>query len=193
MNQTAGPSHHSTIEKILKLFRERGNSQYGREAVSQLEHALQVALLAEQAGSSAALIAAGLLHDVGHLLHHLPEDAPLQGLDDHHEVLAARWLGQSFGPEVAEPVRLHVAAKRYLCSVEPDYQCTLSPPSLRSLQLQGGPMSEEELRAFRAEPHFAAALLVRRWDDAAKVPRLPTPPVEHFASYLDRALAQPQT
>jgi len=193
MNQSAAPSHHPTTEKILQLFCERGNSQYGREAVSQQEHALQVALLAEQAGSSAALIAAGLLHDLGHLLHQLPEDAPLHGVDDRHELLAARWLERSFGPDVSDPVRLHVAAKRYLCTVEPEYQRTLSPPSRTSLQLQGGPMSEEELHAFRAEPHFAAALLVRRWDDAAKIPELPTPPIEHFASYLDRALAQPQT
>lgn len=180
--------HHATTDEILQLFRERGSSQYGREVVTQAEHALQAAWFAERAHADAALITAALLHDVGHLLHKLPDDAPEQGIDDRHEVLAARWLEQRFGSAVVEPVRLHVTAKRYLCATEPDYFSQLSQPSIVSLQLQGGPMSDKEVQAFRAHPFGAAAVALRRWDDAAKVPNLPTPELEHFAIYLDRAL-----
>lgn len=172
--------------EVFRLFREYGDSQYGNEAVSQLEHALQAASLAEQAGSDAALIAAALVHDIGHLLHHLPEDAPERGIDDLHETLAARWLEPRFPGNVVEPVRLHVAAKRYLCAVEPGYREQLSPPSLLSLQLQGGPMSAAEQWEFRTHPLLESALNLRRWDDAAKVPQLPTPPLEHFARYLNQ-------
>lgn len=182
--------HHATTVEILRLFRERGGSQYGGEAVSQQEHALQAAFFAERAQASSSLIAAALLHDVGHLLHSLPDDAPERGVDDHHESLAARWLERRFGPDVVEPVRLHVAAKRFLCATDADYERQLSPPSILSLKLQGGPMSEAEVQAFRENPHCDAAVALRRWDDAAKVPELVTPPLEHYAVYLDQALQE---
>lgn len=185
---TAFSDHPATTTQILELFRDHGNSQYGGEAVSQLEHALQAACFAERANARSALIAAALLHDVGHLLHSLPDDAPEHGVDDHHETLGARWLEKRFGPEVTEPVRLHVAAKRFLCTTEPGYLRQLSPPSTLSLSLQGGPMSDSEVAEFRANPHGEAAVMLRRWDDAAKDPNLATPPLEHFAVHLDRAL-----
>lgn len=177
----------ATAVEVLRLLRDRGDSQYGGEAVTQREHALQAAFFAEQAGAPSTLIAAALLHDVGHLLHSLPDDAPDRGIDDRHEMLAARWLEFRFGPEVVEPVRLHVAAKRFLCAVEPDYSGQLSPPSLQSLELQGGPMSAEEAVSFRAHALHAAAVALRRWDDAAKVPNLATPSLEHFAQHVERA------
>ena len=179
--------HCSATFEILNCFKCHGHSQYGSEAVSQQEHALQAALFAEQAGAGPALIAAALLHDVGHLLHDLPDDAPERGIDDHHETLAARWLEKRFGAEVVEPVRLHVAAKRYLCATEDDYLSQLSPPSVLSLKLQGGPMSEDEVLKFRSNSHFAAAIALRRWDDAAKIPNLLTPNLEYFAQFLDQA------
>jgi predicted HD phosphohydrolase len=126
-----------TIAEIARLFAERGDSAYGREAVSQREHALQAASLAVAEGASAALVTAALLHDVGHLLHDLPEDVPDEGVDDRHEELAGRWLATRFGADVVDPVRLHVAAKRYLCAIDPTYRQQLSPPSLLSLRLQG--------------------------------------------------------
>jgi phosphonate degradation associated HDIG domain protein len=183
-------SHAPTTVDILRLFNERGDSEYGGEAVTQEQHALQAALFAEQAQSSPALITAALLHDVGHLLHRLPEDAPDQGVDDRHESLAARWLRKHFGPEVVEPVRLHVAAKRYLCAVDSTYLQQLSPPSQLSLQLQGGPMSETECQEFAAHPFCEAAVALRRWDDAAKVPDMQTPTLAHFANYIDCALGE---
>jgi [1-hydroxy-2-(trimethylamino)ethyl]phosphonate dioxygenase len=174
-------------EQVLRLFAKSGDSQYGGEAVTQLEHALQAALLAEKSGASSSLITAALLHDVGHLMHGLDDDAPDRGIDDQHELLAARWLSARFGPSVVEPVKLHVAAKRYLCAIESSYLKTLSPASLLSLQLQGGPMSDEEIAEFRGNLHYEAALRLRRWDDAAKIPSLPTPPIEHFAPHVERA------
>jgi phosphonate degradation associated HDIG domain protein len=176
------------IEQILRMFRERGGSGYGGEAVTQREHALQAAHFARQTGASPALVAAALLHDIGHLLHDLPDDAPDQGVDDRHEQLGAAWLRRWFGPETAEPVRLHVAAKRYLCAAEPAYFEHLSEPSLVSLRLQGGPMSADEVEQFRASPHFEAAVLLRRWDEAAKIPGIADAGVEQYVPDLLAAL-----
>jgi phosphonate degradation associated HDIG domain protein len=180
----------TAIAEVLRLFADRGDSAYGGEAVSQREHALQAAHLATQSGADAALVAAALLHDVGHLLHNLPDDAPEEGVDDRHEQLAGRWLTRRFGAEVAEPVRLHVDAKRYLCATEPAYLGQLSRPSLVSLELQGGPMSEEERRRFEASPFHAGAVALRRWDDAAKVPGLAVPEIEHYVPILEAALGR---
>lgn len=179
---------NAVVDEILTLFAERGHSGYGGEAVSQREHALQAAHFARQAGASPSLAVAALLHDVGHLLHDLPEDAPDRGLDDRHEELAARWLAGRFGPEVVEPARLHVAAKRYLCAVEPGYYDALSEPSKVSLRLQGGPMSPEEAEQFRASPHGEAAVALRRCDDSAKVPGLAVPGIEEYVPWIERAV-----
>jgi phosphonate degradation associated HDIG domain protein len=176
---------------ISELFARRGASLYGGEAVSQLEHALQAAWLAEQAGASPAVITAALLHDVGHLLHNLPENAPDEGVDDVHERLGHSWLRRYFDADVCDAVRLHVAAKRYLCAVDPGYAEALSPPSLHSLGLQGGPMSFDEARQFEGEPYFTDCVRVRRWDDAAKTPAMATPPLEHFLSYVAASVRPP--
>lgn len=172
------------INSVLKLFHDRGDSGYGGEAVTQMEHALQCALLAEQHNASPALISAALLHDIGHLLHTLPDDAPGDGIDDAHESLGHRYLEKVFGPAVSEPVRLHVAAKRYLCATVSEYHDQLSQPSRISLELQGGPMSDREAAEFRANPFADDAVRLRRWDDTAKDPDLPTPPLAHFVPYL---------
>ena len=178
---------HQTTQIILGLFRDHGSSQYGHESVTQLQHALQTAYMAEQAGADAELIAASLLHDVGHLLHDLPDDAPDLGIDDRHEILGQKWLEAHFGPGVVEPVRMHVDAKRYLCAVEPSYYAQLSPPSIQSLALQGGPMNAEEIAAFERSPQHQRAVTLRRWDDLAKDPSLVTPTAELYAKYLDQA------
>lgn len=172
------------IDEIVRLFQERGDSEYGGEPVTQLEHALQAATFAEQEKASSAEISAALLHDVGHLLHFLPVDAPDKGIDDRHEELAARWLEKRFGAEVVDPVRLHVAAKRFLCTTVPAYYESLSAPSQTSLKLQGGKMAPGELDEFRGGPYFEAAVRLRRWDDAAKVAGMTTPPLEHFLPHV---------
>jgi phosphonate degradation associated HDIG domain protein len=180
----------NVIDALFTLFRDRGQGAYFGEAVSETEHALQCAHRAEQAGAAPAWIAAALLHDVGHLLHGLPEDAAEQGIDGRHEEAGAAWLARFFGPAVVDAVRLHVAAKRYLCAVEPDYHVAMSEASRRSLQLQGGPMTHEEVNRFEQEPCFRAAVAVRRWDDAAKVPGLVVPALEHYRPCLEAVRAK---
>lgn len=178
-----------TVADLLDLFRQRGDSEYGGEDVTQLEHALQAAYLAEQAEEPAELIVAALLHDVGHLLHDLPDDAPDQGVDDHHENSASNYLKDIFPKSVTEPIRLHVTAKRYLCQVDEDYIDQLSEPSIVSLRLQGGPMSQQEAQEFDSNPHAQAAVRLRRWDDAAKVVGMKTPSLEHFFRYVHQVAA----
>lgn len=175
------------IDRILELFEERGGAMYAGEAVSQLEHALQAAMAAENEGASAAMVSAALLHDLGHLLHNLPEDCAEQGVDDRHEELACRWLERYFGPDVTEPIRWHVAAKRFLCATDPIYLSRLSDASRLSLTIQGGPFSEEDAESFRRLPHFEAAIRLRHWDEMAKVPNLPTPNLAHFRKSLEVA------
>lgn len=173
-----------TYDTLRTLFAEHGDSEYGGEAVTQWEHACQAACLAERSGAGAALVVAALSHDVGHLLHHLPDDAPIRGIDDLHERIGADWLAAKFPEAVVAPVRLHVPAKRYLCAVEEAYLAGLSPPSLTSLALQGGPMSAAEVADFARLPFFADAVRLRRWDDQAKVSGLPTLPFEHFKRHF---------
>lgn len=176
-------------DEILALFGAKGDSSYGGEGVTQLEHGLQAAALAEADGANGELIVAALLHDVGHLLHDLPDDAPDNGVDDLHEELGAKWLVERFPPAVLEPVRLHVEAKRYLCATEAGYYDALSEPSKVSLGLQGGPMSPQECAAFEAGAHFDASVRLRRWDDEAKVVGLTTPSLDRFVSHIERAAA----
>jgi phosphonate degradation associated HDIG domain protein len=161
---------HETLVKVLEFLERRGHSLYGGEAVTQLQHGLQAASLARKEGASSALIAASLLHDIGHLLHDLPDDAPDAGVDDVHEALGADFLDAHFTVDVVEPVRLHVAAKRYLCATDADYFKKLSGPSIQSLALQGGPMAPEEVVAFEKNPYFRDAVRLRLWDEAAKDP-----------------------
>jgi [1-hydroxy-2-(trimethylamino)ethyl]phosphonate dioxygenase len=180
----------STIATLASLMAEKGGRRYGLHDVTQLQHALQAALLAEQAGGEDALITAALLHDIGHMVHDLGENPAEDGVDDQHERVGYAFLQRYFGAEVTAPVRLHVAAKRYLCAIEPSYSATLSPDSVLSLRLQGGPMSLSEADAFRREPHADAAVRLRRYDDMAKVKDLATPPLEHFLPALSRCLIE---
>jgi gamma-butyrobetaine dioxygenase len=145
---------------------------------------LQAGVLAEQAGAPPELIAAALLHDVGHFTGTRSGQDLMRGTDNRHGEQGATWLARWFGPEVTEPVRLHVAAKRYLCAKEPGYLSQLSAASVYTLGVQGGPMRPDEVVAFEANPHAAAACRVRRWDDEAKDPAAPVPPFEHFAPLL---------
>src|SRR6185295_17965827 len=123
-----GAGGMSVIEEIRAAFARRGHEGYG-EGVSQLDHALQCGAFAERDGAAPALIAAAFLHDIGHMLHELPEDIADSDVDTQHESLGSAWLSQHFGPEITEPVRLHVAAKRYLAVVEPSYFEKLSEAS----------------------------------------------------------------
>lgn len=179
--------HRNALQEIRAAFAKRGHEGYG-EGVSQLEHALQCALCAERDGASEPLIVATLLHDIGHMLHDLPEDIADQGIDTQHESLGSAWLSRHFGPEVSEPVRLHVAAKRYLSASEPGYLDLLSEASKLSLRLQGGPMTPEEQAKFGAERFAKDAVALRRWDDEGKVVGMKTPDLGHFEPMIERSL-----
>jgi phosphonate degradation associated HDIG domain protein len=176
------------IDTIVRLFRERGDAAYIGEPVSQTEHALQTAWQAEKAGAESTLIAAALLHDVGHLVHDLAEDCADHGIDSCHESVGARWLQTFFVPATSEPSRLHVAAKRCLCATEQGYLARLSEASLQSLKMQGGAFTSEEAEQFLQQPHAQAALALRRWDEEAKIKGLKTPDLEHFREHLEKAL-----
>ena len=187
------PAIKSALAPVVQCFIKHGSEQYGREAVTQLEHALQCAFLAESAQQSSTIITACLLHDVGHLLHDLGEDAAEKGIDDRHEYRAIPFLSQQFPPAVTEPIRLHVNAKRYLCATQSDYWEDLSPASKLSLELQGGTYSEAEALEFIAQPHAKDAVLLRIWDDLAKDPDKETPDLAHFVptlvdSFVDQAV-----
>jgi phosphonate degradation associated HDIG domain protein len=176
------------VNQIAELFEHQGRAEYFGEAVSEAEHALQAAHLADCEGADDALVAAALLHDVGHLLHGLGEDIADRGVDGRHEDVGHAWLAKWFDPAVAEPVRLHVAAKRYLCATDPDYLGQLSPASARSLELQGGPFTTTEVSAFERNPYHKDAVRLRHWDDAAKVPNLSVPPLDHYRPRLTKLL-----
>jgi phosphonate degradation associated HDIG domain protein len=167
------------LEDIAALFETRGAGMYGSESVSQLEHALQCAQLAEHWGAQPELVTACLLHDVGHLLAERPHEID-NDTDDVHQYIPIPFLRGVFPDSVIEPIRLHVDAKRYLCGTQPGYWETLSPASKHSLELQGGRYSAQEAQAFLDRPHASEAVLLRRWDDLAKTPGLPTPPLSHY-------------
>ena len=164
-------------EKIIELFSSDASALHFGEPVSLREHALQTALQAKSDGASDDLVVGALLHDIGYLIG---------GSDTPHEEEGSRWLSSYFGPHVTEPVRLHVAAKRYLCTVDPEYRRILSPASAVSLDQQGSLLSPEELREFEKNPFHADAMKLRFWDDRAKVPGLTAPGLESYAAALRR-------
>ena len=171
---------------IDRLFREHGAMAYSGEPVTQAEHALQSAALAEAAGAPPQLVTAALLHDLAHLLNRQGDTPSARGIDDQHQYYAIPFLRPLFGAAVVEAIRLHVDAKRALCSLEPEYYDALSEDSKRSLTLQGGIFSRAETQNFLAKPYAEDALRVRRWDDAAKVPGAATPPLEYFLDIASR-------
>jgi len=173
-----------SIADIELLFARHGASQYSGEPVTQLEHALQTAHLAEQSGADDALVTACLLHDLGHLLNDQGETPSLRGIDDTHQYFALPFLRGLFPDAVLDSIKLHVDAKRYLCQANPGYFAKLSDDSKRSLALQGGVFTSEQAAAFIALPSAASAVMLRQWDDLAKQAELTTPSLAHF---LDRA------
>src|SRR5579883_77167 len=175
-----------TAASLVDLLTTEGGASYFGEPVTVLEHSLQAAYFAQQANSSNELIAAALLHDIGHLLHQEQEDIAEQGVDTHHEELASALLAKYLPASVVTPIRLHVAAKRYLCYSDPDYLRALSPSSELSLKLQGGPMTPSEAEAFLASEFSQAAIALRRWDDEAKIQGLSVPPAADYLPILQQ-------
>jgi phosphonate degradation associated HDIG domain protein len=173
-----------TIEQICALYRERGHRAYAGEPVTQLEHALQSATLAQQAGASDELVCAALLHDLGHMINDQGDTPTQRGIDDLHQYCALPFLRGLFSPAVLEPIRLHVDAKRYLCAIDSEYFVRLSDDSKRSLLLQGGMFSPKQATLFREKPYADDAIRLRRWDDLAKNPHMTTPCFADFVPLM---------
>ena len=180
-----GPAGGASFFELRELYNSDAAHQLYDEVVTELEHALQAAQLAEVAGQPAAVVTAALLHDVGHLVlgDNVAIDEPLE-VDARHEAAGARYLAQWFGPEVTAPVALHVEAKRYLCAVRPGYHESLSASSVRSLELQGGVHTPEQAQRFEALPGATHAVLVRTYDDLAKDASASPPNFDHFTVHL---------
>jgi len=178
------------LSDIERLFRDHGHIGYAGEGVTQLEHALQSAQLAERSDASPELVTAALLHDLGHLLNLQGDTPSARGVDDQHQYFAIPFLRALFPAAVIEAIRLHVDAKRALCAIEPEYYDALSEDSKRSLTLQGGVFAREDLQAFLARPHAEDAMRVRRWDDAAKAPGAVTPFLSHYLEVAARCAAR---
>jgi len=185
------------LETLAALFEGEGAAEYFGEPVTQAQHMLQAAALAQAENAPAALVAAALLHDVGHFDALTAEQGGLggallmAGTDNRHSHTGAQWLARWFGPAVTEPVRLHVAAKRYLCAVEPGYFERLSEASRYTLTVQGGPMTADQAAAFAAGPYARDAVRLRRWDEAAKDPGLDVPGFASFAPLLAALIEAP--
>ena len=175
----------TVTEEVLAIFQKHGSSAYFGESVSMTEHALQAAYFAHTDAAPPALIVAALLHDIGHLVDDVPSDIADWTVDAHHEQVGGRWLAKRFGPEVSEPVRLHVPAKRYLLATDAEYFAKLSPASVVTLKLQGGPMAVNEVSRFETERFYKEAVRVRQWDDQGKVAGLKTPQLVDYRVLIE--------
>jgi len=185
-----------TLQDISNLLNSRATTWYGQEAVSQLEHALQCAHLAEKANETPETIVAALLHDLGHILikenpDAFTDEAKPPTKDDLHQYVALPFLRAVFSDAVLEPIKLHVEAKRYLCAVDQHYWDSLSPASKHSLELQGGIFDENQVKAFEDLPYASQATRLRRYDDLAKVAGLPTPPLSHYEEMMENIALKP--
>jgi phosphonate degradation associated HDIG domain protein len=180
----------SVADEVMALFAARGQDAYFGEDVSQLEHALQAAQFAREEGAANSLIVAALVHDIGHLVEETPEDIADLGIDAKHEEIGQRWLSARFGKEVYQPVLLHVSAKRYLCATDPTYFGKLSTASVKSLELQGGPMKEAEVINFERHEFYNEALALRHWDDKAKVQGFQTEDLSAYTNIINNTAAR---
>jgi gamma-butyrobetaine dioxygenase len=197
------------VDEIIQLLESRGAEAYFGEPLSQLDHAVQAARLARASGAEDSLVVAALLHDVGHLVspgnhflfveddgfpstpteQHFDGSTPAhQQFDRRHEEIGAAWLARWFGPEVTEPIRLHVTAKRYICRVDSEYRRQLSAASIHSLVPQGGPLNQTEIAEFESNPYYRMAVQLRRWDDKAKIPNIVAGVVQQYRQALRSCL-----
>jgi [1-hydroxy-2-(trimethylamino)ethyl]phosphonate dioxygenase len=180
--------HRNIVAFIADIFERRGAESYLGEAVTMSEHMLQGAVLAEREEAPEELVAAALLHDIGHYTSEFGTMSLGDERDNYHEESGAAVLAPFFPPVIAECVRLHVPAKRYLCATDASYFDRLSEASKHTLSLQGGPMSAAEVAAFEANPYHREAVRVRIWDDEGKQPGMATPNFRHYVPLLQRVV-----
>ncbi len=186
------PHAVTSVSDLIGLYATHGDRTYGEE-VTLLVHSLQTAGLAREHGAPDALVAAALLHDVGHLLasdEEVDRSRPDED-DEHHEARGGRVVAEILGPRVALPVTLHVLAKRWRCTVEPDYRSGLSAQSALTLEAQGGPLNAKACRRFEDHPGFTQAVALRAWDDSAKRVGTEAPSLESYRTLLESLAVRP--
>lgn len=181
-------SSDNVVDFILELFERRGPEAYLGEAVSMAEHMEQSAACAVEDKADESLVIAALLHDIGHFIGDFPLDALENGIDNLHEEAGAAILARYYPPEISEPVRLHVPAKRYLCTVDPEYYGRLSEASINSFNVQGGNMNAREVADFEANPHHQSAMKLRYYDDDGKVEGRTINKIEEYRPLLEKWL-----
>ncbi len=179
-------THDNILDFIQWLFEKRGTEIYLGEKVTVAEHMLQTAHFAEKNSADQMLIVAALLHDVGHFTNEFGDDYIAQKVDNRHEEAGSLTLAPFFPKAVTEPIRLHVTAKKYLCSTDPTYYRTLSNASKQTLELQGGSMNDAEKREFENNPYFEPAIKLRHWDDAGKVSGMKVARLTHYFGTIER-------
>ena len=180
-----------TADEIMMMYKQHGGSEYAVEKVSQLEHMVQAAQLAEEKGFDEEVILAAFLHDIGHIAEEANGENAMDefGLKDHEAIGAQFLTGKGFSSKIAKLVASHVNAKRYLTKADPDYYNQLSDASKRTLEFQGGMMSAEEAEKFEKDPLFSEIILMRRWDEQAKVEDKPLPELERYRMMIIHHLA----
>ena len=171
---------NNIVDYIADVFARRGAESYLGEDVTMAQHMLQAAQSAERSQASSDLIVAALLHDIGHYSNEIPDSALMQGTNNYHEEAGANFLAEFFPLSVTEPIRHHVAAKRYLCATDPEYLSRLSEASVYTLKVQGGPMNPDEIAAFEKLPYLDSCIQMRIWDDEGKDPDRPHPDFSHY-------------
>jgi len=175
----------SIVNHIEDIFMRRGAESYLGEQVTMAQHMLQTAQCAEKGGADNSQIVAALLHDIGHYKNEIPETSLAKGVDNFHEEAGANFLEDFFPISVVEPIRQHVAAKRYLCAVESDYLERLSPASVLTLNLQGGPMNKEEIEEFEKNDYLDQCIQLRFWDEESKDPEREHPPFIYYRPLIE--------
>lgn len=177
------------VAQILAAFEANGHLDYG-ERMSMQEHMLQAAFLADSKGESDAVVVATLLHDYGHLVCNMPNSTFADGTDNFHEEVGANALENWFGEDIVGAIRLHVAAKRFLCAATPAYRDRLSDASIMTLEIQGGPMNAKEMTEFRLQPGHQMALKVRVYDDLGKDPHMERPELDYYVPKLTACITR---
>src|SRR5882762_7078061 len=173
-------------DEIFELYENHGGAEYAGEKVSQLEHMVQAAQLAEEQGHEEEVILAAFLHDIGHISEAANGENEMDGfgIKDHEELGAEFLRGKGFSKKIARLVESHVEAKRYLTRRDPAYYAQLSDASKKTLEYQGGPMTEEEAAAFEQYPLFDLIIQMRKWDELAKIENKPLPDLQHYRAMM---------
>src|ERR1700736_6280862 len=173
-------------DEIITLYEKHGGEEYAGEKVSQLEHMVQAAQLAEEQGYDEEVVLAAFLHDIGHISEAAKGENEMDGfgIKDHEELGAEFLKGKGFSKKVVRLVESHVEAKRYLTVKDPSYYAQLSEASKKTLEFQGGPMTEDEAAAFEQYPLFSLIIQMRKWDELAKIENKPLPDLQHFRNMM---------